>query len=107
MGNRIDESLNEYLKRIYGTSVFRKKIIVEIKMELNHNNLYEIKEAYCPKEEIGLKIDTSSSEVTGGEEQTEALKGGLSHEATPFKRKLPLTKKGRDSKGRNDTDKSL
>ncbi|MDP3024329.1 MAG: hypothetical protein Q8O10_02215 [candidate division Zixibacteria bacterium] len=56
MCNRIDESLNEYLKRIYGTSAFRKKITVEIKMELNHNNQYEIKEAYCPKEEIGLKV---------------------------------------------------
>lgn len=56
MANKIDESLNKYLKRVYGTSVFRKKIVVEITMELNHNNTYEIKQAYCPKEEIGLRV---------------------------------------------------
>ena len=56
MANKIDESLNEYIKRVYGTSVFKKKIVVEIIMELNHDNTYEIKEAYCPKEEIGLRV---------------------------------------------------
>jgi hypothetical protein len=55
MSNRLDESLNEYLKRSYGNSLFKKKVIVEIIMELNSTK-YEMKEVYLPEEEVYLKV---------------------------------------------------
>jgi len=53
--NRIDEALNEFLKKKYGDCIKECKLLIEVEMQLKGDN-YEIIGAYFPKEELELKI---------------------------------------------------
>lgn len=53
--NKIDESLNDFLKQKYGNCIKECKITIEVVMQLKDGN-YEIVGAYFPKEDLELKI---------------------------------------------------
>ena len=53
--NLIDEAISEYLKKKYGDSIEKKKVVIEIVMQLKGDN-YEIVSARCPKENVEFRI---------------------------------------------------
>ena len=53
--NIMDEAISEYLKKKYGNSIEKKKVIIEVILQLKGNN-YEIVSARCPKENVEFRI---------------------------------------------------
>lgn len=53
--NLIDEAISEYLKKKYGNTIQKKKVTIEIIMQLKGKD-YEIVSAYCPKEKLEFRI---------------------------------------------------
>ncbi len=53
--NVVDEAISEYLKKKYGSTIQKKKVTIEIIMQLKGKD-YEIVSAYCPKEKLEFRI---------------------------------------------------
>jgi hypothetical protein len=53
--NIMDEAISEYLKKKYGNSIEKKKVVIEVILQLKGDN-YEIVSARCPKENVEFRI---------------------------------------------------